>query len=429
MNITKKTKIILFIGLLVAIILPFSNIETIDAIKESKDITPNENATKKTIEKKESKKKEKSKEYTYEKKSNYKKKDLHNYEADIVLGKMNSLLKEMPNGNNTTKTPYSKNNLEMVTEKQKIKILQNELEKVTKDHKEKIIDNDLRIELKKARQLIIDSDIPTTMIATGIDHLYIKLSKENAQYEEEIIELLKDVPYLIEYGEGAKRTSCLTTQSDCDYEIGGIKIQIKNIIPFMDSTCTLSIPMKKDGVDGFLTAAHCFHGFSENVYQPDTSSESNIIGHSNSTWRSFVDDGECDCAWIKDTSSTQQRSGVFAYEDAYWAILTTDAPAIGEPAMFRGIYNNNGEYNWANTIEYDDIVISDWFGLGMTTINLMGFPSTAQPGDSGGSIFFGSSYIGILIGGNIINGTNYVYFIPWNHITENISGLELTPHP
>ena len=66
-NITKKIKIILFVGLLVAIILPFSNIETIDALtekeskeKKSKDIAPNENATKKTTEKKDKSKKEKT---------------------------------------------------------------------------------------------------------------------------------------------------------------------------------------------------------------------------------------------------------------------------------------------------------------------------------------------------------------------------------
>jgi len=459
-NITQKTKIILFVGLLVAIILPFSNIVPIDAlaVKESKEKkTTEKNDTSKKKEK--SKVKEKPKEYTYEEKSNYKKKDLHNYKADLVLEKMNPLLKKMPtsNNNNTSNnmhtstnlhpsnnmtinmgasmaptnniTIHNKSNLEIVVEKQQIKTLQKELEKVTKEHKEKIIDKDVRKDLKKARQLIIDSGIPTNMIATGIDHLYIKLSKENAKYEEEIIELLKDVPYLIEYGDGFKRNSCETTQSDCNYEIGGIQIQIK-AFPFVDETCTLSIPMKKDGVDGFLTAAHCFHvGYSEDVYQPDTSSESNIIGHSNSTWRSFEHNGECDCAWIKDTSNTQQKSGVFAYENAYWATLNTHVPSIGEPAMLRGVFANNGEYNWANIIEFDDVVISDWYGLGKTTINLMSFPAPTQPGDSGGAAFFGSSYIGIVIGGGLVNGTMYTIFVPWDHVTENISGLELTPHP
>ena len=116
--------------------------------------------------------------------------------------------------------------------------------------------------------------------------------------------------------------------------------------------------MKKDGVDGFLTAAHCFHGYSEDVYQPDGTNSIQKIGFSNSTWRSFVDDGECDCAWIKDTSSVEQRAGVYGIPNGYWAITSTHIPSIGENAMLRGYHNNNGEFYYSDLIEYDDVSIS-----------------------------------------------------------------------
>ncbi len=400
-NITKKTKIILFTALLVALILPFSNL----GVDATTDVDKTKNDSKD------------DKKYNYEKKTNFVKKDHHNYEADKILEKMNLFIQIMPDSG-TPQVPIDKKELEK---------LQKELDKVTKEHKDKVVDKELRKELKAARQLIKDNDIPTKMLATGIDHLYILLLKENAKYEEQIIEIMNGLPYLIEYGDGPKRTACASTSDDCNYEVGGIKIQIKNLIT--PSTCSLSIPMEKDGVPGFLTAAHCFSGYSEDVYQPDTSSEDHIIGFSNSTWRSFVDDGECDCAWIKDTSSTVQKAGVYAYSNGYWLIYSTHNPSISDSAMHRGVHNNNGNFTTSDAIDYDDIEVSDWWGLGKTTVNLMSFESPSQGGDSGGSVFYATKYIGLVIASQTIDDEEHVIFVPWDHITENISGLEINPHP
>jgi len=438
-NVIKKTKIILFAGLLVALILPFSNFEMIDA-------TTNEMADKIKDDSKENEKKdkehdddekdkehdddekdkehdddEKDKEHNYEKKSNYKEKDHHNHKADKILEKMSLLMQKMPNNNATT-------------QKIEIEALQTELKKVTKEHKDKIIDKDLRKELKKARKLIINSGIPTKVLATGIDHLYIQLSKENAQYEQQIIKLMNNLPYKLEYGEGFKRSECLSTTSDCNYEMGGIQIQIE-IKDNKYSTCSLSIPMKKDGVDGFLTAAHCFHGYSEDVYQPDGTNSTQIIGFSNSAWRSFVDGGECDCAWIQDTSDTKQISGIYKDPSWYWHIYTTHVPSKEETVKLRGALHNNGNSTRSNPIDYTNVVINGTAIINgveiknMTTINLMAFEAPADFGDSGGAVFYGSSYVGIVVGKGDFDGKMHAIFVPWNHITENISGLVLTPHP
>lgn len=426
-NIIKKTKIILFIVLLVAMILPFSNFETIHAEKESKE---KKDASKKK-EKKDKKDKDKSKKYNYEKKSNFEKKDLHNYEADLVLEDMSSLLNEIHDINKNAWGKVGEKSEIRPQTLEKMKNLQDDLEKVTKEHKEKIIDKDLREKIKKARQRIIETGIPTNMIGVGIDHLYIQLSKENAHYEQLIIKLVKNVPYLLEYGEGFKRSYCLSTESNCEYEIGGMQIQIKkNKVPV---TCSLSIPIKKDGVDGFLTAAHCFHGDkSKKVYQPDTSLKSNIIGYSDADWRSFEHNGECDCAWIKDTTNIQQKTSVFAEEDGAWPILDTHVPSLGETALFRGVHSNNGQNHWSDQIVFDDAIIeAKDFGLfgDKETKNLMAFKSSAKAGDSGGSVFSGYSYIGIVVGGGKIEGVEHVLFVPWHHVTENISGLEFIPNP
>lgn len=408
MNNINKIKVILFATLLVVMILPFSNIEMIDAIKDNKTEEVKMDKTKK--EKRDP-----------IKGNGYTKKDFKNYEAEKILEELMPYLL-------ITSEPEESNILQNQKKIEKIQQLQKQFDKAKNDHKERIIDKELREDLKKDHTILSKSDIPYKTIATGIDYVYIQLpidmsEKESIIYETQIAELLT-VPYLLEYGEGIKRGSCVSTESDCSYEVGGIKIQIPTS-PDSATSCTLSIPMMKDGFDGFLTAAHCFNEYSGLVYQPDTSQVASIIGISDSTWQSFEEDGECDCAWIIDTSPTQQRTGVFAIPNYYYAITQTHIPSIGEGAMLRGYHNNNGAFYLANEIDYDDITIDD----GINTYNAMSFESPFQPGDSGGTVFSaGNKYIGIAVGYGMIDGTLHTVFIPWDHITENISGLELKPH-
>ena len=187
------------------------------------------------------------------------------------------------------------------------------------------------------------------------------------------------------------------------------------------SDCTLSIPMQRNSVDGFLTAGHCFDGF-DYVYQYDATQSSQLIGYSSTSWQSFEDNGECDCAWIKDTSSTTQQNGVFAYSNAYWVISGTDNPEIGDQAMLRGFHNNNGNWYSSDRIDYDDIEVDE---DGIATQNLMAFETYGQDGDSGGSVFYNGKYIGIAVAFGQINGKDYSVFVPWHHVTENLSGLSL----
>lgn len=369
----KNAKTILFASLLVALILPFSAMSLADATNENAD------------------------------RAKFK-----NHEADKIMKELSSYI-------------ISKNGepkLHSVNDLKEMKKLQDKLEKSQQENKERIIDKKLRADMKEARKLISKSDIPTTMTAVGIDGVYIQLTEKNTTYENEISVLMGDIPYVIDYGDGLKRGACESTQSDCDPEIGGLAIQIDNPIG-ADQNCSISIPMQKDGSDGFLTAGHCFTDTYGYVFQPLI--PYGFIGYSLASWQSFENNGECDCAWISDYSATQQQNGVFAFNNAYWVISSTDDPEVGDLAMLRGQHNNNGNWWESDTITYDNIDFTD----GITTLNAMAFPSPFTPGDSGGAVFYNGNYIGIAVAGGLIDGVQHTVFIPWQHITENLSGLSL----
>lgn len=308
-----------------------------------------------------------------------------------------------------------------VEENVKMKALQEKLEKSNNEHKEKIIDKELQKDLKIGLDLVRETDIPLTMSARGIEYAIFRLAEPNTEYENKIADIMGDLPYKINYGEGLKRGACSTTQSDCDPEIGGIGIEVDNLNTTVDKSCSLSIPMKKDDVAGFLTAGHCFTTEYGLVYQPTY--PDGFIGYSGPSWRSFDDNGECDCAWIIDWSSTPQQNGVFAFDGAYWVIGSTEFPENGDLAMLRGQHNNNGNWWESGAIVADDIKIVD----GITTLNAMAFESPFQMGDSGGAVFYNGNYLGIAVAFGSLepDGPNHVIFIPWQHVTENLSGLTL----
>ncbi len=409
-DITNKTKIILFAALIVAIVLPFASMEMVGAV------IPNEN-----VNEKENEDVPKETKRASIKANGYTKKDFKNYEYKKIAKELDPLMMMSMDESKTF----------TADQREKIDDLRKQLEKSKIDHREKIIDKELRKKLIKAHKKISESDIPYKIIATGIDYVYIQLSidstlEESEKYEDEIAEMLVGIPYLLEYGQGIKRGShtCLTTDAtDCVTEVGGLKIQIQTERGFRE--CSLSVPMKKDGMDGFLTAAHCFSGYSENVYQPNLSDT--LLGYSNPAWRSFEDGGDCDCAWILDTSERRQNAGVWAVPNMYTPLADTKVPIIGDEVRLRGFHNNNGIAIRSDPILHDNIEIND---MGILTKNAMSFVSPFEDGDSGGSVFNLYNYIGIAVAYGDVDedGQIQTVFIPWNHIIENISGLEITPH-
>ena len=49
-------------------------------------------------------------------------------------------------------------------------------------------------------------------------------------------------------------------------------------------------------------------------------------------------------------------------------------------------------------------------------------------GDSGGTVYDYSSYLGIVIAKMRIDDKMHTIFVPWDHITESIDGLTFIPY-
>ena len=210
-NLTNTTKIILFAGIIATMILPFSVIEMAEAANEKKE-------------------KHEIKKYP------------KNTKADEIFAKL-APYKIAKIGE---EKKYSAKDLK------EIDTLEKALEKSQQDYKKKHIDKELQKKLKEAQKLIHTSNVPVLVSAIGFDHVYIQLAQKDVQVENKISTLMEEIPYVIEYGEGFQRLSgtgtsnCQTPQSDCDPEIGGIAFQTSAL-----NSCTLSVPMQMNGVDGF----------------------------------------------------------------------------------------------------------------------------------------------------------------------------------
>ena len=339
-------------------------------------------------------------------------KDLRNYDAEEIMRQLAPYIIQ-DEGKEKILTDID------IKERDRLQVA---LEKAQQDHRAKFDNPELKAQLLVAKEKFIESGIPFHVVGLMGDKLYIQLDtsqETNSLVSSQSISSNLNVPVMVEYGDGVKRGACSSTHDDCDPEQGGIEITIKKSSTTGNS-CSLSMPMKKSGVSGFLTAGHCFTGYSETVYQPTTSNPS--IGYSSSSWREYGNNLDCDCAWIKDISATPQQNGIWVYSGSYWVITGTSVPASGDQAMLRGQHNNNGIWYQSNSIDMTNVSISQG---GIITTGTMGFPSPFQGGDSGGAVFYNGKYMGIAVAEANVSGVDHTFFIPWDHVNSSISGLGL----
>jgi len=422
--IAKSIKIILFTSLIVAMILPFSAMDFAEA-------KPNENASD-----------------TAKDKINEK---YRNSEAEEIYAKLIPYLLETGDEEKTFTSEELK----------EFKKLQKALEKSQKDHKEKNIDKDLRNDLKEAKKEFLKSDIPFKIVAVGFDELHIQLSPDDyLQYKSQIAEILEGIPYTLESGEGMTPISCSKTTSRCSPEIGGIKItsyavnktwihtdDVPNALVTnkLTTKCSLSIPMTKNGVLGFLTAAHCMDANPSNVYLEPTSVKVyqpskkkvwgyvlNYIGYAKSSTVSFGSSGSlnfCDVAWIKDKSPNPSKNAIYFDKNKSWRINDVRNPELGDSVNYRGYISSStgvvGDMIVRDSVSayYEGRMIHDLMGI----TNMFGAIGGSQAvfGDSGGAVFYNGEYLGMIISTGTIDGRDAVYFMPWDHIDQCLSGLEL----
>jgi len=67
------------------------------------------------------------------------------------------------------------------------------------------IDEELQKELKIGLDLVRETDIPLTLSGRGIGYVIFRLAEPNTEYENKIADIMGDLPYKIDYGEGVKR--------------------------------------------------------------------------------------------------------------------------------------------------------------------------------------------------------------------------------
>lgn len=332
--------------------------------------------------------------------------EIRNYEAQVISEELMKLKAVSLTGGELSEAQQAR-----ITE------LEKQLEESVKKFSERFdISSEELNELKSAQKLISDSEVPTTLL--GIDQANKRiiiqlLDEDKGKYESKIARILGNTPHVIDYGEGFKRGACASDDDDCSPIVGGLRIQVKTTSTTANN-CTLAIPMEQDGVDGFLTAGHCFNGYDYTVYQPDATQPSDDIGSSSASNVVFEDDIDCDCAWIDKDTATASANGVFAWADNYFVINGVDTPSVSDFVYTRGA--TTSEWNNAGTIAYDNVEATQG---GITTTNTMLFPAEFAGGDSGGPVFGDENFVGIAVGEVEYMGTDYVVFVPWDHVNGN----------
>ncbi|MFJ2830883.1 S1 family peptidase [Streptomyces sp. NPDC087263] len=148
--------------------------------------------------------------------------------------------------------------------------------------------------------------------------------------------------------------------------------------------CSLGFNVVKDGAPYFITAGHCTEAIST-----WSDSSGNVIGQNAGS--SFPDN---DYGLVKYTSSVAHPSEVDLYNGSAQAITQAANPTVGQSVTRSGSTTqvHSGTVTGLNaTVNYGNGDIVN--GLIQTNV-------CAEPGDSGGSLFSGSSAIGLTSGGS-----------------------------
>ena len=190
---------------------------------------------------------------------------------------------------------------------------------------------------KTAQNLIDNSEIPTS--GSSVDQrngalmIGFKTQEEADKFIPDIENLI-DVPYYVEVNHFTVEDSCTNIDSDCNPLMGGIQIWVQ----YSGSSwgeCSYSIPAVRNVFwwteTGFVTAGHCFSGNNGNdVKQPISSSTK--IGDLTAR----VVGGECDCAFVKKSGSESTLFGNWWGTGSSNQLLSKSDPLVGNYVVMIG---------------------------------------------------------------------------------------------
>lgn len=265
-----------------------------------------------------------------------------------------------------------------------------------------------KIFLLEQKQMIRDSKVPYYGLGTDMRVGALTIGFQSQEIADKYIPKLDrmlDVPYYIDIHQGDVDRSCLSKTANCDPLMGGIEIGTQK--PSGWTTCTISVPMNRNtsggGTEaGFVTAAHCFGNTNGNdAKQPSGGSK---VGDVTVTQNSE----ECDCAFVTLSSSESTIFGTYAGADSSNQLLSKSDALSGAYVVMYG-KSSGAKVGQVIDIAYDTTTTPSIKNTHKISYEMAG-------GDSGGTVIDSSTYSvyhGLIKGSNT---SGYSFIIPWSHI-------------
>ncbi len=266
---------------------------------------------------------------------------------------------------------------------------------------------------ERAKVLRDEMDIPFNGIGIShsqkalnlrIDEKSLTVEKDEAYYRTLLKKEFAGIPMIISFTT-IEPEGCALQQANCDPIVGGVQMEAKNHDP-----CTISLPVTRSGVEGYITASHCVNtgsGTANDVFQ-HTESAGTKVG--DTTVRIFTDD--CDCAFIDHSGGEDTETKIW-YSSNYFITVTgyTDRVSNGALVMVTG--QNSGS---KVAIVDDNTDTASYSGLNVDTISTT--THVTQGGDSGApwSSLAKSNYYGLHVAGD--SGASY--FVPWENVEAEL---------
>jgi hypothetical protein len=271
-------------------------------------------------------------------------------------------------------------------------------------------------------------DIPWNGVGIDYRNKALMIGFPSDELVKEYTPLIKkligdDIPIRVFVGQNYYEAGCTSRSVDCSNLIGGLQIDDDSSGSVVE--CTLGYPVVRtvSGVskNGFLTAGHCY-ATSTYVKQPYGTASANI-GFVSA--RDFVNNGDCDCEFIEQTSSDSRPNEVYAGASSVYSLTSKTDASVGQYVVVSGAKSDiidwgiveGTNYTYTGTINGGTVTIT-----GTTRVSSW----VTQSGDSGAPVFDPTYTVKKFYGthmGRIESGTytDQRVYMPWSAIASNLS--------
>lgn len=275
-----------------------------------------------------------------------------------------------------------------------------------------------RLKMELAVQEILESQIPFVQLGVSTQFKAVRVGIQGPEsldtYEKQIREILSvDVPLSLYKGVPAKTATC-TSQVGvvCDPVVAGIEVEWANIL------CTLSLEVAEGWWPwaniGWLTAGHCYPLGASGVDQPAGNNDIADV-----TNQDYVHNGDCDCEFMDKTTSRSSGSKVWLSSNTYKTITGKSDAAVDDWIIVS--WSATGGTDTGQVSEVNQIITDDNGKTIHGVTYITGMPAPII-GDSGAPIaeLFGGDYHGVLNGEVFNQPTPTTYYSPWSNVQSSL---------